>query len=745
MRLLFTMLFLGCFWVSAQERPEYFCKQINEIANAERVAHQRLNGTGIAGTGNITGAGNTIDVKYYRCEWDVDPAIRYIKGKITIYYLTTASTGFIDLDLLSPLVADSVFQRTTLLTKSQTSTVLTINLPGLVAAGTFDSVSIYYQGVPPNTGFGSFIQSTHSSTPVMWSLSEPYGSRDWWPCKNGLDDKADSLDVIVTNPAAYKAASNGIIQYDSTIAGGTKRIAYWKHRYPIASYLICFAVTNYSVFNNTVQLGTVTLPMQTYCYPENLTSFQNGTINTLNAMQLFHSIFGDYPFINEKYGHVQFGWGGGMEHQTSTFIVNIGENLCAHELGHQWFGDKITCGTWKDIWLNEGFATHLASIYYENKYPANIISSRKNEINNITAQLGGSVIVDDTTSVNRIFDSRLSYSKGSHLLYMLRWILSDSIFFAAIRNYQADPLLKYGFATTPDLKRHLEQASGKDLTYFFNDWYTGQGYPTYNVEWANVGLGNVQIKMNQTTSHVSVPFYELPVPLLFKNATQQTTVVVDNTVNGEVFYKSIGFIPDTVIIDPNYWLITRNNTSTKKPDVVLPVNLIDFKVNNVNCTADIRFTTAVEIDLATFEIEYSNDGFSYNKLTVIKAKGNSASEHKYNYAMSLMPGKDYFFRLKMINTDGSFDYSAVNKVSSCKKTAAALISPNPVKSMVTISGLNDGNNTIKIFASNGQLVKSLHTQFNVVKSDMSKFSSGTYLVQITDADGNMQQQKLIKE
>jgi hypothetical protein len=399
----------------------------------------------------------------------------------------------------------------------------------------------------------------------MWSLSEPYGSRDWWPCKNGLDDKADSIDVLVTNPIAYKAASNGLLQSETLTAGGTKITAHWKHRYAIASYLICFAVTNYTVFNNTVQLSTGILPMQTYCYPESLSSFQNGTINTLNAMQLFDTTFGPYPFMNEKYGHVQFGWGGGMEHQTATFVVNIGESLCAHELGHQWFGDKITCGSWKDIWLNEGFATHLASIYMEKKYPANILSTRKSEISTITSQPGGSVEVDDTTNVNRIFDSRLSYTKGSHLLYMLRWKLGETVFFNALRNYQTDPAVVYGFARTADLKRNLEQTSGQNLTNFFNQWYSGQGYPTYNVQWSNTGSGDVWIKMNQVTSHVSVPFFELPVALKFKNATQQATVVVDNLFNGEIFIKSIGFVADSIFIDPDAWLITRNNTSVKLP------------------------------------------------------------------------------------------------------------------------------------------------------------------------------------
>jgi hypothetical protein len=306
--------------------------------------------------------------------------------------------------------------------------------------------------------------------------------------------------------------------------------------------------------------------MQTHCYPESQGSFQNNTQNVLNALQQFHNLVGEYPFIKEKYGHVQFSWGGGMEHQTATFLVNTGESLMAHELAHQWFGDKITCGSWVDIWLNEGFATHLASIYMESKYPASAIPTRKAEIDYISSQTGGSVKVNDTTSVGRIFDGRLSYTKGSHLLYMLRWILGDSIFFKGIRQYVKDPALSYRFALNDDLKRNLEQSSGRDLTEFFNDWYAGQGYPSYKVEWYPMGSQYVRIKMDQTTSHASVNFFELPVPLLFRKGTQEKSVVVDNKFKGEEFIRHIGFEPDTVFVDPEYWLITRNNTTKKITD-----------------------------------------------------------------------------------------------------------------------------------------------------------------------------------
>lgn len=570
--LLLFFLFVPGLISFTQER----CKDAKDISFLERPGRlhtaERLEGSA---------ASNNFDVTYYRCEWEADPAIRFIAGKVTIYYRMTSASSSISLDLMNGFTIDSIKQRNIHLARLYTSNVLQANFPAQVTAGVVDSISIYYRGVPPNTGFGSFVQTQHNGVPVLWSLSEPYGSRDWWPCKNGLDDKADSVDIFITSPAAYKAASNGLLQNELLSAGGTKRTAWWKHRYPIATYLVCFAVTNYAVFNNTVQLSATSLPVQTYCYPESQASFQANTVNVLNALQLFHNRFGDYPFIKEKYGHVQFSWGGGMEHQTASFIVNSDEGLMAHELAHQWFGDKVTCGSWEDIWLNEGFATHLTSIYMEEKYPASAINNRKNEIADITSQPGGSVWVDDTNSVGRIFDWRLSYLKGSHLLYMLRWITGDSVFYKASREYLADPRLSYGFARTNDLRRYFEKHAGHDLGYFFTQWFKGQGYPSYHVEWSMMGSSHVKIKMNQTSSHPSVAFFELPVTLRFKNATAQKTIVVNNTKNGEIFIRSLGFTPDTVLVDPEYWLISRNNRSNKITETVNGPNLLQVFPNPV--------------------------------------------------------------------------------------------------------------------------------------------------------------------
>ena len=537
------------------------CKDAERIAFYERPG--QLNG--MAAPQDQAASAN-YDVTYYRCEWEVDPAQRFIAGKVTVYYRVKSASNTLSLDLMSGFTIDSIRQRNTALAWQYAANILDIQLRSLAAAGLSDSFSVYYRGVPPNTGFGSFVQTQHNGIPVLWTLSEPYGSRDWWPCKNGLDDKADSADLYITTPVAYKAASNGLLQSETLTAGGTRKTAWWKHRYPVASYLLCFAVTNYSVFNSQVTLGPVTLPVQTYCYPENLASFQQNVPALLDAIRFYHERFGPYPFLKEKYGQVQFSWGGGMEHQTASFVVNADEGLMAHELAHQWFGDKVTCGSWEDIWLNEGFATHLTSMYLEQKYPATARDNRRNEINEITAVPGGSVRVDDTLNVGRIFDWRLSYLKGSHLLYMLRWIIGDSAFIKGSGAYLSDPRLAYGFARTADLRKHLEQASGKDLGYFFTQWFSGQGFPSYQVEWSPLGSEYVKIKVSQTSSHPSVPFFTLPLPLQFRSGNRQKTIVLPHQQNGEIFIRSIGFIPDTVLIDPDYWLISRNNQSRRKTE-----------------------------------------------------------------------------------------------------------------------------------------------------------------------------------
>jgi aminopeptidase N len=504
------------------------------------------------------------DVYFYKCEWEIDPAVRYIKGVVRPHFTITAATASITLDLSNALTVDSVIYHGSKTTFQQSATdALRIQFPAGLPVGQKDSVSIYYKGIPPNNGSGAFTQTTHNNVPVLWTLSEPYGARTWWPCKDALTDKADSIDIVLTYPAAYRSSSNGLPVQELHI--GDKKQDHWKHRYPIATYLVAFAVTNYQVDYNEVQLPSRKMPVVMYAYPEDALAFQQATNAAKAGLIKFSELLGEYPFSRERYAQTQFGRGGGMEHQTNSFIASPQAWLVAHELAHQWFGDKVTNGSWQDLWLNEGFATYMELVYDEmvvnNTLPVHLLKDWRDRI---TDAPGGAVFIADTTTISRLFDYRLTYLKGGYVLHMLRWKLGDSAFFQGMRNYLNDPALRYKTARTADLQRHMEEVSGQNLAGFFSDWIYGEGYPDYRALWSSAGTTTVQLALSQTTSHSSVPFYSMPVPLQFKSAGRDTILTVNHTRNNEMFTLDLSFVPDTLIIDPQLWILAKNKSTQKK-------------------------------------------------------------------------------------------------------------------------------------------------------------------------------------
>jgi aminopeptidase N len=566
-KLIATTLILSGFMlkIGAQTPLDYDVqKSLNTIIEAEQKHHQSL------ATFESSGAGANFDIFYHRFEWRVNPSARYISGAVTTYFKAVEGMNTMSFDLDNALKVDSVKQRNLKLLFSQfADKTLVINLPQQLIRGSIDSVTVFYQGVPPQTGFGSFNQRLRGGTkPEIWTLSEPYGSRDWFPGKSDLVDKIDSIDVIVQCPPQYRVASNGLLIRE-LVVNDTSKLFHWKHRYPIVNYLVAFAVTDYAQYIDKAKLSRGdSMNILNYVYTETLATSQAGSYKVSNAMRLFDSLFVEYPFKKEKYGHAQCGFGGGQEHQTMSFMGNVTDaGLLAHELAHQWFGDKITCGSWQDIWLNEGFATYLTGLYFQYIEPLYWRNWRTTTLSSATGGTSGSVFVDDTTSVNRIFSGSLTYSKGGYVLHNLRFKLGDSAFFAGIRRYQNDPSVIYGFARTADLKRNLEAVSGQNLTEFFNDYIYGQGYPSFDVTSTQQDFtGTVQVTIKQTQSHPSVSFFETPVSvkLISKRTGKDTTFVFNLTQNNQTFRatfsRDIGNI-DSVAFDPELWLLSKNNTN----------------------------------------------------------------------------------------------------------------------------------------------------------------------------------------
>lgn len=509
-------------------------------------------------------AGLEYDVKYLKFNLQVDPAVKYIKGNVLQQLvLHESKPGYIQFELSDSLSVDSIlFSGVYPDWVRPGNDILQIFLPHPKAEGGQDTLNIYYQGVPPEgNGFGSFKQNYHLDAPIIWTLSQPYGCSDWWPCKNDLADKVDSVDMWVRTTFPNRVASVGLLT--DSVRNGNFVTYKWKHRYPVAPYLIAFAVTNYTSFTDYVVTGNDSLMVLNYVYPENMPDIREQAKGIIPIIELFTDLFIPYPFSEEKYGHAQFGMGGGMEHQTMSFMGNLGHELMAHEAAHMWFGDYITTGTWKEIWLNEGFATYCTGLTYENMFNGyywNIWKS--NTRGAITREPGGSVYVADTSDVMRVFDARLSYHKGAFLLHMLRWKIGDVAFFKGLKNYLNDPELAFGYATTAQFKNHMEAVSEQDLTGFFEDWLYGEGYPSYHMICSQKEPGKFKVTLSQTPSHPSVDFFEMPVPVKFSSATRDTLIVFDHQFNNQEYIIDLDFLPDSILVDPDIWLVSGGNTYT---------------------------------------------------------------------------------------------------------------------------------------------------------------------------------------
>lgn len=562
MRKICLLLFLAVsFSVYAQEPDFDLIEKI--ISNEKSAAANRMSFV------ESTNYGLT-DVVYQRMEWEIDPSINYIKGSVSTHYKSLSQDlSEIEFDIHTDMIIDSVIQNKQSLSFNRNENKLIVTLQNSLTENQLDSVKIYYQGEPTSSGFGAFVKEEHNGTPIIWTLSEPYGAMEWWPCKQSLIDKIDSIDIIVTSPELYRTASNGILISETTENG--KRKMHWKHSYPIATYLVAIAVTNYSGYSDFLDLNDGRqIEILNYVYPEDLITVKEKTPVTTEIMALFNDLVAEYPFANEKYGHAQFGWGGGMEHQTMSFMGNFEFGLISHELAHQWFGDYITLGSWQDIWLNEGFASYLTGLSYEHLLDGYWWPRWKEQnVERITSQPGGSVFVEDTTNISRIFDGRLSYSKGSYLLHMLRWIVGDEDFYSGLRNYYTDPKIANGFARTEQFINHMEIVADTSLTEFFSDWFYGEGFPVYSASFAQANPNSLQLTLSQTPSHQSVEFFEMPVPIRVYNIgqTDSTDFILNHSSNEQEFIVDPGFQVSELKIDPEYWLISKTSEIVHVPIV----------------------------------------------------------------------------------------------------------------------------------------------------------------------------------
>jgi aminopeptidase N len=534
---------------------------------------------------------NMYDLKFYHLNINIERNTRYISGNVkSKAKVLAASLDSFAFVLHENHTIDSVYvngikrnfvRRDSLVLATAGTPILQNQL--------FDAI-VYYKGTAP-TGNAAAIGDGYNmgtsgswGNQVTWSLSESLCAYHWFPCKQDLRDKIDSSWVYATTDSANMVGSNGLLKNIVTI--GNKKRYEWKSKYPIDYYLISVATAKYKpyiLYAKPQYLVNDSIYIQNFIYDNaiNNTAWAtqktalNKIVPTINFMS---NIFGMYPFYKEKYGHCMAPFGGGMEHQTMTSLGFFDFELDAHELGHQWWGDNVTCASWKDIFINEGWASYSEYLCHQYMTGTGTTATQKmlDVHTSVMSQLGGSCYFTnaDTMNATRIFSSRLTYDKGSAVVHSLRYeINNDSVFFPAIRAFQAT----YGdnTATVIEFKNFMEAQSGLNFTQFFNQWYYGQGYPTFSVSW-NQGGGVFYLKSTQTQSFPSsVPLFMTHVDYRISRTAKPDTIVrlyhgqtIENysiPLTGSV--TSIG-------VDPNNWILNKVGTNTK--DITLNTSaLID--------------------------------------------------------------------------------------------------------------------------------------------------------------------------
>lgn len=567
--LVWTMILPG----SANAQTEQYYHKFSPVHHNHSLNNPITESTGYSGTGA------NIDVIYHKIYWRINPdSTKYIKGWVQTNFRTIqANVTAISFDIRSILNIDSVvFRNTKLPTTSITRTgnIVNINLGVTLPNAFIDSLVIFYQGVPPGVAGaaqGYQVGSNAGAGNYVSTLSESYEDRDWWPCKADMQDKIDSMDIIVNVPwgsptvaDTFWVACNGKM-VDSTIIGSNRNFVF-KNRNPIASYLVFVSVARFDRFYNTVNVNGTDVPVVYNLLKGKSTTTLNNALIAMDKMNpvvvAFSNKFGEYPFKYEKHGYYDGLMGaGGMEHQTFSGMATsalTSLRTLGHELAHQWFGDNVTFATWNDLWLAEGFAQYAEALQGElvpilGINPYSVRSSIKSSAlaSTVSAWIPNSNIVNSDMIWNTGYGGAV-YVRGAMIVSMLRAIAGDQLFYQALTNYQTQ--LKGKSATADSLKNHFNAVLGRDITVFFNDYVGGsgngttavggKGYPINTVTWNSPSPNKLLVQAtSQTQSSVAnVSYFRGPVVLHIKGAlaNNDTTITYFDWGNGNLSFAGNG-------------------------------------------------------------------------------------------------------------------------------------------------------------------------------------------------------------
>lgn len=603
------------------------------------------------------------DAGYYELAIDIDFDAQRIDGRARVMGIVTEGPiRILHLDLSSSLDVDGVDDGVgTQLAFTHEEELLSIDLGRDMSTGSSIDVYIDYGGKPRSTGHGSFTFDRINSGPIAWTLSEPYGAREWWPGKDHPSDKADSVRLLITVPEELRVASNGMLENTTTTGGRTT--FEWVHRYPVASYLISIAVGPYDIYHETYErpdslttrYGPLSLPVVHYVYNrQGGSSLHSNWSEVIDMLAVYEHWFGPYPFATEKYGHAEFTWRGGMEHQTMSSMGGTSIMLVAHEVVHQWYGNLVTLDSWPHLWLNEGFAAYGELLYWEtmsDRYPGRFEIELGIDMQRARTT-SETLVVADTLDLGRLFDANLVYAKGSVVLHMLRKMIGDELFRDVLHAYAEHPDVRFGTAATEDFQRIAEDVTSLDLSSFFSQWIThGFGHPEYAVSWEfdadDDTVIHLTIMQTQALPQSNVDVFEMPLTVLVETRYGAERHVILNNQRTQQFRLELGSRAQRLVLDPDVDLLRNPNVNvvSSEKQVAYNTELRSIYPNPVKEDLSVEYSldTSTSPTIGIFDI-------LGRELRRIRLPMQNAGIHQLDINVSGFAPGAYFIR---INSNGT--------------------------------------------------------------------------------------------
>ena len=592
------------------------------------------------------------DVLYYSIDIDVDFDLHYVEGIVLSHLeILEDNVSLVSFNFTTDLDVDDILMNSSSLGFTHTDDLIEINLGTSFNTGDIVELEVHYSGYPQNRLNDGMKFQEHSGIPIVFTMVSPKGARKWWPCKDTPADKPDSLDMSITYPSQYISTSNGTLTEVINNGNGTNT-AIWHESYPICTYLTSFAVTNYQTYSFNWEYNGTNMMVDNFVYPEQY-DISVELYSLCGDMLTFYSdIYGEYPFITEKYGHATCTNLGAlaMEHQTCTSFDSgyisepAAEYTVAHELSHHWAGDALSIGGWDHVWLKEGFASYSEALWAENLFGLEGLHAYM-EAEDTGSQLDECLYRDPEGSGNHIFNIVI-YNKGSWVIHMLRGLLGDDDFFLMLQNFFQDPDLIYGNIITQDLENAAEYVYGEPLDWYFDQWYYNYGRPYYRfVHYESETQDSLKVTLHSQGT-LGDPF-DMFIPISLNGNTSR--IWTTDGYNYDALY--LPSYLNSLVFDPDNWVLDYGFT-----EVLPELDEIDLlRDGSVVITWSEFFDPAIE----GMNVYRKQAGEEFILLNTEPVSGTAY------YDDDVIPGEEYYYKIAAVfQAEGNYISSFSNEIST---------------------------------------------------------------------------------